>query len=135
MRSPSLRFPAAALLLALLCLGTASAGTLYDQWILAGRSFLVSGMNVSVNVDDSWERLIIDSVEDNFIISKAECKKGRYYEYCYLDSRWELFKYGAFDQSTARKTPDVHVTVKDISPIVSLAAAADKSSLALNEEL
>ncbi len=135
MRSPSLRFPAAALLLALLCLGTASAGTLYDQWILAGKSFLVSAMNVSVNVDDSWERLIINSAEDNFIILKGDCKKGSYYQYCYLDSRWELFKYGAFDQSTARKTPDVHVTVKDISPIVSLAATADKSSLALNEEL
>lgn len=135
MRSPSLRFPAAVLLLAILCLATASAATLYDQWVLAGKSFLVSGLNVSVDVDDSWERLIVDSAEDNFIILKGDCKKGSYYQYCYLDSRWELFKYGAYDQSTAKKTPEVHVTVKDISPIISLSASADKSSLALNEEL
>ena len=62
-----------------------SAGVIYDSWSVVGKPITASGLEITTAVDDSWDRLILSSPEDSFIIPKGDCKKGRIYEYCYLD--------------------------------------------------
>lgn len=113
-----------------------SASAVYDGWVLVGETVTVADQEIKVKaaVGDDWEQLLLDTGEGSFIISKADCKRGSYYEFCYTESRYELGVYGEWDYTTLTEIPEVHLVVNDISPRITVSASTDRSSLAVNEQ-
>ena len=113
-----------------------AASVVYDGWVLVGKTITVADQEVKLKAaaGDDWEQLLLNTDEGSFIISKADCKKGSYYEYCYTESRYELGVYGEWDYTTLTEIPEIHLVVNDIAPRITVSASTDKSSLAVNEQ-
>ncbi len=114
----------------------ASASEVYKGWVLVGKTVTVADQQIKVKsaVGEDWEKLLLDTGDGSFIIDKGDCRRSSYYEYCYTESRYELGKYGEWDYTTRTATPEVHLTVSDISPLITVSASIDKSSLAVNDQ-
>ncbi len=114
----------------------ASASAVYDSWVLVGKTVTAAGQQITVKsaVGDEWEKLSLGTGEGSFIIDKGDCRNGNYYQYCYTESRYELGKYGEWNYVTRTATPEVHLIVNDISPLITVSASIDKSSLAVNDQ-
>lgn len=114
----------------------ASASAVYDSWVLVGKTVTVADQQIKVKsaVGEDWEKLSLETGEGSFIVDKGDCRNGNYYQYCYTESRYELGKYGEWDYVTRTATPEVHLKVNDISPLITVSASIDKSSLAVNDQ-
>lgn len=113
-----------------------SASTVYDGWVLVGKTITVAGQQIRAQsaVGEEWEKLSLETGEGDFIIDKGDCRRGSSYVYCYTESRYEIGVYGEWDYVTRTATPEVHLTVSDISPLITVSASLDKSSLAVNDQ-
>ncbi|MBS3164011.1 hypothetical protein J4439_01120 [Candidatus Woesearchaeota archaeon] len=119
-------------LLLLLFVPSVAASSVYDSWVLVGEVVTVSDQLVHTAIDDSWNKLLVRTDQDSFIIANGSCSAGKYYKYCYLGARWDLDVYGEYDYTTLKKIPEVHLTIEDITPLVSATVAVEQTVLAVN---
>ncbi len=121
--------------IALLFICQAAAATVvHDTWTLVGNPITVADRVIQTAVDDSWEKLLLTGPEESYIITKGDCKQSKFYQYCYIDNRYELDVYGEWNIYTLKATPEIHVKITDISPLVSITGVVSPTSIAVNEE-
>ncbi len=118
----------------LILLAFANAST-YDTWVLSGETINFNEQDFLVLTSSDWEIASIEYDDEVIIASNQSCGADAFYRLCYEGARWDQAKgYGEYDSTTSAKTPELHITISNLAPTVTVARSITKSDLIVNEE-
>ncbi|MBW2970606.1 DUF11 domain-containing protein [Candidatus Woesearchaeota archaeon] len=106
----------------------------YDKWVLGNATISYDSLSFQLQINPDWDIVAVEQGTYMMLIPIGSCQSTTTHNVCFLDARWDITKdYGAYDPFTEKKTPDLHITIKNVQPALKVVRSSDKKELLLNE--